>query len=180
MPTSKVKAFFTGHEWCTYARRTYAVIDRAISLGCQEFICSLQPGFELEVAQILCDRNLPLIAVIPYFGCEGNYKSRDRNKFCKLFQLATKQVILYPSMGNTGFPISDKFARHLTIDWIVKKSEVCLSVCQFDRTTNSFNDTAADRAYHNNLVVACYNPAKCDEFEYHIHHKQLALFNATS
>ncbi|MCU0547257.1 MAG: hypothetical protein MUE44_34720 [Oscillatoriaceae cyanobacterium Prado104] len=179
MPKPKVRAFFTGHEWCTYARRTNAMIDKAIELGCEEFVCSMMPGFDLEVAEILLYRNLPWIALLPYSGTGESYPRRDWTKYNRIFNRKKslraidrgKLKILYPFSNSIDRSIS----RSLQINWMVKNCEVCLSVSNFDET-DKFADRAADRAYHSNLLVVNFYPDKVDEFNYFVRYKQLELF----
>ncbi|MEG4302402.1 SLOG family protein [Microcoleus sp. D3_18a_C4] len=148
-------AMITGHRWCgdCYSQNIEKLIEMALHLGVNHFLCGMALGTDQIAAKILIRRNLKWTAVIPCADQNKLWKPRQRSHYKKLLEQATKQVTLYPEY-RTGV----MQARNL---WMVKRADICLAFFSGDpHSVGGGTATTVKMAIDRNLLIYQYIPAE--------------------
>lgn len=160
-------AFFTGHRSIKSNEKNIKginkLIDFAIDKGVENFLVGMAIGGDLLSAEILSERKLNWIAVIPCGDQTKLWNQQDKNRY-KIIDYSTDRIILYEKYQEGVMQSRNNY--------MVINSDICLAI--WDGSSKGGTALTVQMAIKNHKPIYQFNP-KTNQFNL-IQSQQLNLF----
>jgi uncharacterized phage-like protein YoqJ len=162
------RACFTGHRYIHANKSNINGINHlihiALNKGVTKFYNGMALGTDLLSAQILIQRKIPFIAVIPCPDQTELWLKHQQQLYEEIRKKAKSEIILYPKYTQGVMQGRDK--------WMINHSDILLSV--YDGRLSGGTKLTVEMALSAHKLVINYNPIIEQITE--IKPKQLTLF----
>jgi uncharacterized phage-like protein YoqJ len=164
-----MKACFTGHRYVknNHNEAINKLIDKAIAYGVTEFLNGMAIGTDLLAAQILNQRNLSWIAVIPCQDQTEKWPSYLKQEYENIRVRAKSEIILADKYKSNCMAIRNQF--------MIDNSAILLSVYDESNKYGSGTKFTVEMAKKKGLIIFNYNPIT-GKFSEHLPEQQLTIF----